>query len=969
MGNDKGDTIAQSALKCLEIFKRLPHRQPGDDDTLQAFDLPEDAIVDAQARFRTWIENIVWHIVSGSRSQQTWTSSNESGSLDFSDDEDSDEDDEDDDLATETSSGASSAPTTESHLLYHSILEAITSLLKLSMFIRRSARGNKFVRSSAAQKYETQYDIIHVRDRYPYASENTFLIERLGKANAQRRQWLSYKKRHRDKLALAVYPEIEDLSSEQIPFSEVDTSTDMHDHGEEEDLRPFAQVPELEPDLATTLSSTKASTFYQRDERERAISETDVSETSYSESRYGDIGQETNLVPQPPSEPLQRIKASACPLCDYETMVRRKLDLGVANEPVTTEVMEQTDNDAKSDVANEGEGVMSGQAADSDDSEAVASVSDPEQVNTPSNSDLEGNESTLQMVVGADISGMTPKTAATILDDTNLKSILGTEDTTDDIETTPDLAFVWMPPMDFTPPEAYFEVDDEELVPRREEPMFGGDIYTPGWSASFSRVNAKDVVRLVQTIRTNAFSNFKSVLSQQPRLASSSDYSGRLPLQYAAELGDIDFMQHLLDIYVQSRTRPDPVSFVNEASAKGETALMLAVSQGNEAAVKWLIENQVDVNAADTNGSTALDNAAEAGYVRLAQMLLSHGARPEKAKRYQQTRLRNAALIQKRATNFETIQGLPTETNPVLEDITSLSSLHKAALEGNTDGIKLALVEGVDLEEHATDGRTPLMLAASRGHREAISTLVAAGANIDATSSKGWTTLMNSVRNKNAPVVELLISNGADVNHLSPDRWTALAEAAAQSQTDIMKLLLDCGADPETRSSHDWTPLMHSAYKGDEAAVDLLLNAGADINVTSQHDETALLLAAAGGYARIVRTLLDAGCDPEPLWAKDLYESSTGINDKPGAKKADLVAGLGILEGPEDRAHAQGWTPLMLACQGGHEEIVQMLLYQDVRLEVKSPHGKTAVDIAKENGRMKVARMLDERERQSGNTV
>ncbi|KAL9025658.1 MAG: hypothetical protein Q9180_007622, partial [Flavoplaca navasiana] len=53
---------------------------------------------------------------------------------------------------------------------------------------------------------------------------------------------------------------------------------------------------------------------------------------------------------------------------------------------------------------------------------------------------------------------------------------------------------------------------------------------------------------------------------------------------------------------------------------------------------------------------------------------------------------------------------------------------------------------------------------------------------------------------------------------------------------------------------------------------------------------------------------------------------------------------------PEDRAHARGWTPLMLACQEGHQEIARILLEKGVNMWVKSPHDKTALEIASENG-------------------
>ena len=440
------------------------------------------------------------------------------------------------------------------------------------------------------------------------------------------------------------------------------------------------------------------------------------------------------------------------------------------------------------------------------------------------------------------------------------------------------------------------------------------------------------------------------MLSRQPRLAFRLDSLGRTPLHYAAELGDIAFMQHLLKICATHWNKADTQSFIDARSSKGETGLMLAVSQGNKEAAEWLISNHADVNATAANGYTALDDAAEAGYSQLAELLIAHKANTNKAKVYHQVRLRNIEKAQTRAASAKDTPS-PLSTKKSLIDTARLTPFQKAALQGDVQAIKTALEEGVDVEEFSQDGETPLMLAASKGHHKVIQMLLSSGANIDATSAKGWTTLMNAVRKKDARTVDQLISNGADVNHLSPDRWTALAEAAYQSQEEIVRMLLRCGADTESRSSHDWTPLMHASYKGDEAAVKLLLDAGADMEVTSGHDETAILLAAAGGYTNIARILLDAGCAPEPPWAKDQNGGSME-----GTQKAKSKA----VGGSEDRAHTQGWTPLMLASQGGHEKIAQILLGFKVNIEVRSPHGKTALEIAQENERIEIMQILKE---------
>ena len=54
MDSKRDSEIAQKSSKCLHIFKKLMHtrQQPKDND------MSEDDIVDAVARFRTWVDNI-----------------------------------------------------------------------------------------------------------------------------------------------------------------------------------------------------------------------------------------------------------------------------------------------------------------------------------------------------------------------------------------------------------------------------------------------------------------------------------------------------------------------------------------------------------------------------------------------------------------------------------------------------------------------------------------------------------------------------------------------------------------------------------------------------------------------------------------------------------------------------------------------------------------------------------------------
>jgi hypothetical protein len=93
---------------------------------------------------------------------------------------------------------------TESGDLHLLVDEVITSLLRLSVQIHKSSRKPKFAKSSIDKSCATGPDISHVRDFFPHldTTGNIALAEKLGNANVQRRQWLWYRRRHRQKLSV-----------------------------------------------------------------------------------------------------------------------------------------------------------------------------------------------------------------------------------------------------------------------------------------------------------------------------------------------------------------------------------------------------------------------------------------------------------------------------------------------------------------------------------------------------------------------------------------------------------------------------------------------------------------------------------------------------------------------------------------------------------------------------------------------
>lgn len=161
---------------------------------------------------------------------------------------------------------------------------------------------------------------------------------------------------------------------------------------------------------------------------------------------------------------------------------------------------------------------------------------------------------------------------------------------------------------------------------------------------------------------------------------------------------------------------------------------------------------------------------------------------------------------------------------------------------------------------------------------------------------------------------------------------TALMHAASQGQADTVRLLLEQGAYAQARDSRGNTALMHAITNGHPETFRLILDALAkeniaSINVVNFDGHTALALAAMHGRTDMVRALLDT-------------------------KVANVWLG-GSLDG--------GWEPLHRAAQGGHTEIVRLLLDNGARAN-SAPRSKiTALMLAAENGHTQTVQLLLER--------
>ena len=203
--------------------------------------------------------------------------------------------------------------------------------------------------------------------------------------------------------------------------------------------------------------------------------------------------------------------------------------------------------------------------------------------------------------------------------------------------------------------------------------------------------------------------------------------------------------------------------------------------------------------------------------------------------------------------------------------------------------------------------------------------------------------------------------------HIPPlIRGLGLKRAKGEISLDTLgPLPIVLGVDvlqPWTAVDPEETPLMWAADRGDLAQVKELLAGGANVNATDQRGYSALIYAGKTFHrnAEVVRSLISAGA---AVNAKDNRKGATALiyATENGAQLEvvqELLAGGADVNARDDR----GKSPLLNAVFDDGDEasakVVKVLLAYGADLTAKNTEGQTALDIAEQRGKAKVAQLL-----------
>jgi ankyrin repeat protein len=295
-------------------------------------------------------------------------------------------------------------------------------------------------------------------------------------------------------------------------------------------------------------------------------------------------------------------------------------------------------------------------------------------------------------------------------------------------------------------------------------------------------------------------------------------------------------------------------------------------------AVKTLLKNGADVNAAQGDGMTALHWAARNGDAELTQMLLFAGANVKATTRLGGYTSLMMAADQGHATVIAAL--LSGGADAKAANALGTTALMLAAQSGNPQAVTTLVENGAEIEaQEKTFGQTPLMFAASMNRVDAIKALIKAGANVKAASK------VNNVGNLSGAEQEFLASASGSGNQaggngqgrngqvVAPGAQAPAAAPAPGGGGGGGGGRGGIGGKPGvdrpffyneligTQGGH--SALILAARSGYVDAVKTLVAAGADVNQASAGDKTSpMLIAAINGHFDLAKWLLDQGANP-----------------------------------------------------------------------------------------------------------
>ncbi len=224
------------------------------------------------------------------------------------------------------------------------------------------------------------------------------------------------------------------------------------------------------------------------------------------------------------------------------------------------------------------------------------------------------------------------------------------------------------------------------------------------------------------------------------------------------------------------------------------------------------------------------------------------------------------------------------------------------------------------------------------------------GASVDARDRLGARPLGHAAKSGHLEMVDLLLARGAPIDARNLAGATALFSAAEAGHAAVVQRLIERGADVSLTGRSGISPIAAAAYVGNDAIVEALLAHGADERAADDTGKPPIVYAAAGARLDIVKRLLARNIDINARYPNDLTLLMWASGPDEQAPETQAVAVVGYLldaGAAIDDRDDRGRTALMIAAEGGHAEIANLLLARGADPALEDKGGKRAADLTR----------------------
>ncbi|KAG6005634.1 hypothetical protein E4U21_007822 [Claviceps maximensis] len=333
----------------------------------------------------------------------------------------------------------------------------------------------------------------------------------------------------------------------------------------------------------------------------------------------------------------------------------------------------------------------------------------------------------------------------------------------------------------------------------------------------------------------------------------------------------------------------------NGADCKKCPGIMeLATSLNNIESVRILLKAGVDPNARKDGVYTPLCSSIRDNRKDIFELLLRNGADPNFA-----------------ASEYPCFKCVTHHREQYLPALVAAGGnlhspkgiLETAVVSKNGPALKWLLDQGIDPNEKAPKGQTPLTSAIRDNHIGFVDTLLARGANPNI-RGQDWPVCMAV---KNPEILARILAVLPE-----PRAFKGVMEmAVVANKLESVKLLLAAGVSVEDRNGGVFSPLTSALREHRCDIVAFLINEGrADVNAPGEHlPIVKALRRCADEYPEMIDMLLEKGADPNKVY--------------------------------------RGWNGIMQGIENGDIDMLKKLAQQSgVDMEVKDELGRTVTEIA-----------------------